>query len=325
MIIPAILDQKYGDYQPLVRILANQAKATLQNYCDEHGYAFMSRIKTIESLAEKIETGRYEKWSDLDDLFACTIIVPTLSQEDTVITFCHEVFDVKQTKKRGQVEKDPEVFRFEATRIYAQLHKPNDAEITEKPSIYDILFEIQVKTAFEHAWSVSTHDLVYKASAVDWGRLRLAAQIKAVVEQLDTLILTFDDAFKNVSQNKWPAVDDKKEIFNKIQSLRMDGCIPEECLPKDLTRFCDNLYKSLKKKGNFNVTTVLQAIEGEIRNTPIDLFPKSISLLQYFLKILFKEGFLAQNNSKHYYHISEETLQLYPELHAVKLRFNYDA
>jgi hypothetical protein len=34
--------------------------------------------------------------------------------------------------------------------------------------------------------------LVYKSSEIDWKRLRLAAQIKANVEQLDTLILAFE-------------------------------------------------------------------------------------------------------------------------------------
>ncbi len=325
MIIPPVLLQKYAEYKSIVEATANNAKGTLQNYCDQHGYAFISRIKTIESLAEKIETGRYKKWSDLSDLFACTIIVPTLSHENAVIAFCKSVFSINQMIKRGQMKKDPEVFRFESTRIYARLPKPNGVEIIEKPSIYDILFEVQVKTAFEHAWSVSTHDLVYKASEIDWGRLRLAAQIKATVEQLDTLILTFDEAFKNVSKNKWPAVDDKKKIFDYIEAFKLKGYIPKECLPKDLSRFCDNLYKVLQNKENFNVTNALQIIEKEISKTSNDLFPRSISLLQYFICILFKEEFLVKIDSNCYYHISEEVLQIYPELHKINLRFNYDA
>jgi hypothetical protein len=82
MIIPAILSQKYENYRAVVRLAADEAKKTLQNYCDKTGYAFASRIKTVESLAEKIETGRHKNGSDLDDLYACTIIVPTLSKEE---------------------------------------------------------------------------------------------------------------------------------------------------------------------------------------------------------------------------------------------------
>ncbi|NEQ78695.1 MAG: hypothetical protein F6K23_40335, partial [Okeania sp. SIO2C9] len=75
MIYPSILDRKYNQYQPFVKEVAKRVKEALLNFCDAKGYAFTSRIKTIESLAEKIETGRFEKWSDLDDLFACTIII----------------------------------------------------------------------------------------------------------------------------------------------------------------------------------------------------------------------------------------------------------
>ena len=97
MIIPAILAQKYENYREIIELAANIAKETLQNHCDKTGYAFASRIKTIESLAEKIGTGRYKSWSALDDLFACTIIVPTLHQEEEVSKFCRSVFKVLRT------------------------------------------------------------------------------------------------------------------------------------------------------------------------------------------------------------------------------------
>jgi ppGpp synthetase/RelA/SpoT-type nucleotidyltranferase len=240
MIIPAILSQKYENYRSTIELAATNAKITLQNYCDKTGYAFASRIKTIESLAEKIETGRYKGWSALDDLFACTIIIPTLSHEEKVTEFCNSVFAIKKITKRGQALKSPDVFRFDSTRIYAQLTQPQGLELIDHPNIYDILFEIQIKTAFEHAWSVSTHDLVYKGPDVDWKRQRLAAQIKATVEQLDTLILAFNDALPHISENPWPEIKAKQKISEKMKQFIDKGYIPSECLPKDLSRFCNN-------------------------------------------------------------------------------------
>ena len=96
MIIPPILIQKYGVYQLIINLTSEKAKETLVNYCDKNGYAFVSRIKTIESLAEKIETGRFNNWSQLDDLFACAIIIPTLSQENEVSDFCRSAFNFKR-------------------------------------------------------------------------------------------------------------------------------------------------------------------------------------------------------------------------------------
>ena len=105
MIYPSILERKYNEYQPFISEVAKRVKETLLNFCDRRGYAFTSRIKSIESLAEKIETGRFKQWSDLDDLFACTIIIPTLSHEQEVLDFCQNTFQIIHIVKRGQNKK----------------------------------------------------------------------------------------------------------------------------------------------------------------------------------------------------------------------------
>jgi ppGpp synthetase/RelA/SpoT-type nucleotidyltranferase len=192
MSYPSILERRYNEYSPFLEGTAKQVKSILVNFCEIHGYAFSSRIKTIESLAEKIETCRFKSWSNLDDLFACTIIIPTLFHEEEVTKFCKDIFQIERTTKRGQNRKSPDTFKFDSTRIYAKLRRSEHINNSELLNIYDITFEIQIKSAFEHAWSVSTHDLVYKNDEIDWKKLRLAAQIKANVEQLDTLILAFD-------------------------------------------------------------------------------------------------------------------------------------
>ena len=100
MLYPSILDRKYNEYKPLVEKVAQKVKQALSNFCeDKPKYAFVSRIKTIESLAEKIETGRFAKWSDLDDLFACTVIIPTLSHEKEVKEFCQKAFKITRIVK----------------------------------------------------------------------------------------------------------------------------------------------------------------------------------------------------------------------------------
>jgi len=204
MIYPPILDRQYQQYHPLVEEAAKQVKSTMLIFCDHKGYALTSRIKTIESVAEKIETGRFKKWSELNDLFACTVIIPSLSQEQEVIKFCQDTFDVKKIVKRGQNKKSPDTFIFDSTRVYAQLRRVEDPNLDNLLSIFDILFEIQIKSAFEHAWAVSTHDLVYKSAEIDWKKLRLAAQIKATVEQLDTMIMAFEQIASTIQEHEYP-------------------------------------------------------------------------------------------------------------------------
>jgi len=339
MIIPSGLIQKYTSHQQTINVIADKARDTLSNYCNLKGYAFMSRIKTLESLAEKIETGRFQKWSELDDLFACTIIIPTLTQENEAIDFCASTFNLIRTVKRGQTLKAPDVFRFDAPRVYVRLRKTNGLESTTIPPIHDITFEIQIRTAFEHAWSVTMHSLAYKAPDINWKRLRLAAQVKATVEQLDTLILAFEQTIPYISENPWPELKVKQEIFARIKRIIEDGHIPSEYVPNDLSRYCNNLYTLLDKtrlekteKSALRALTeksalrALTAIELEVAKTSKEMFPKSISFFQYTLAILVKQGIiiLPIPDTNYSCHISKELLELYPNLHQIEHNFDYE-
>jgi hypothetical protein len=70
----------------------------------------------------------------------------------------------------------------------------------------------------------------------------------------------------------------------------------------------------------------LNSIEEEIAiKTDLSFFPRSISLFQYFLAILVKKKVMLLPESARYYcNISEELLQIYPELNIAKFRFDYE-
>lgn len=315
MIYPSILDRKYQEYKPFVENVSEKVQSTLKNYCEQRtGYAFIYRIKSIESLAEKIETGRFKKWSDLDDLFACTVIIPTLLHEKEVIEFCKNTFNIIGTVKRGQNKKAPDTFRFDSTRLYAQLKKPDDTNEDNILSIYQIKFEIQIKTAFEHAWSVSTHDLVYKSSEIDWRKLRLAAQIKATVEQLDTLIMAFQEISDFIEDNDYSEIKIKRQLATEINKLFANK-IPDELRPKDMSRFCDNLYRLIDNAGKEkNIKQIIKQIATEIQSTPTNKIPRSISLFQYFLAILIDKKIIEPPIENYHWHITEELKTLYPSI-----------
>jgi ppGpp synthetase/RelA/SpoT-type nucleotidyltranferase len=326
MIYPSILERKYQEYFPFINDVSIRVKETLINFCEKNGYAFISRIKTIESLAEKIETGRFRKWSDLDDLFACTVIIPTLSHEDEVIKFCKNTFNIIKIIKRGQNKKPPDTFRFDSTRIYALLKSPDAANSDNILNIYDIKFEIQVKSAFEHAWAVSTHDLVYKNSEVDWRRLRLASQIKATVEQLDMLILAFEKTFEFIEDNNYDDIRIKRKLASEINKLFDNGKILDELKPKDMSRFCDNLYRifDLHKHDSIKETTLISTIKQEINSTQNAKIPRSISLFQYFVAILIDKQIIELSKSNQYYfHITDEFKSLYPSINTDINYFEY--
>ncbi len=324
MIYPSILDRKYNEYYPFVQEVATKVKETLIDFCEKKGYAFISRIKTVESLAEKIETGRFKQWSDINDLFACTIIINNLSHENEVIEFCRRTFNIIKTTKRGQNQKSPDSFIFDSTRIDAKLKQPPDFEIESGNylSIYDIIFEIQIKSAFEHAWSVATHDLVYKSDEIDWRMFRLAAQIKATVEQLDTLILAFEETSKLIQDNNYPDIKVKRQLLKEINKLFDTKKLPEELQPKDMSRFCDNLCLlwEYRKDKKVKQLAIIKQVAREIQSTPSNRIPRSISLFQYFFAILIKKDIIELPSEKYYFHVTDELRTLYPHI-----QFNDDS
>jgi ppGpp synthetase/RelA/SpoT-type nucleotidyltranferase len=327
MIYPSILERRYQEYLPFVEAVASRVKDTMLNFCEKNGYALTSRIKTIESLAEKIETGRFKQWSDLDDLFACTVIIPTLNQEQKVTRFCQDTFEISKIIRRGQPKKSPETFRFDSTRIYAHLKRVEDASADQLLSIFNIKFEIQIKSAFEHTWAVSTHDLVYKSSVIDWKKLRLASQIKATVEQLDTLILAFDQVSETIHESEDPEIKRKCQLAVATQSLFDQEKIPQELKPKDMTRFCNNLYSILVSTEKENeIQQVIKCITKKVNSTPSKQIPRSLSLLQYFLAILVENKIIVLPVKKHYCHITEELITLYPNFFCnIDSIFQYDS
>lgn len=238
MITPAQILNKYRSVEPYLELVRSRVREALLAFCDDKGYATSSRIKTLESACEKVETGRYESWSEIDDLVAFSVVTPTLSDEPSVLEFLRTTFQEVATKARGSARKAPEVFRFDCTRFIGSL-KPLGDEV--RGPIHDVGFEVQIRSAFEHAWSVTTHALVYKSADISWSKLRVTSQMKAAVEQLDTLVLSFEDASKYIDPSAWPEINAKSDIRLFFATLLAEKRIPIELAPKDWSRFVDNV------------------------------------------------------------------------------------
>jgi hypothetical protein len=166
--------------------------------------------------------------------------------EQGAIDFCTRSFHVIDLKRRSRAQKSPELFRFDATRLYGFIDAPEGIQERAVRSIFTVKFEIQIRTAFEHAWIISTHPLTYKSDNIDWKRFRLSAQLKAAAEQLDLAIVHFEELAAAISESPWPDIQQKREIVDLIERLSRKRIIPTEAGPKDMSRFADNLMALLR-------------------------------------------------------------------------------
>jgi ppGpp synthetase/RelA/SpoT-type nucleotidyltranferase len=325
MFVSTALRQRYEVALPHIEAVASEVRATLYTFCEEKGFAFLSRIKNLDSLAEKIECGRYSTWWELDDLFACTVVIPTLNHEPGVEEFCGSAFVLHSARRRGSPEKPFDVFRFDATRLYYRLRPPmgEDAPGTEK---YRLLFEVQIKSAFDHAWSTATHDLTYKSNQIDWRRLRLSAQIKAIVEQLDVAILGFEQMAPLIAENPDRRLRIKREIGDLFRRGAAEKKIPEESIPIDFSRFVDNFGDMIRAAGlrPEEAVSIARQIVDMIMERDPQQFPRSLSLFQFCFAEATLNSFIEQTRDSYSVPITPELESLYPHVREYPRRFSME-
>jgi ppGpp synthetase/RelA/SpoT-type nucleotidyltranferase len=322
-VIPGKLNERLSNAEPFLVSLKKIVAGTLGSFADNHNFPISGRIKTAESVTEKIEMGRYLRFSEIDDLVAFTLIIPSAAREREVIEFCKKSFDVVEIRRKSTTQKPPDVFRFDSTRVVARARRSPDLVGSTEPSAFDYLFEVQVRTAFEHAWSVATHDLVYKGSSIDWKRLRLAAQLKATSEGLDTAVAAFDYLAMNIDESPWDRVRDQIEVSQYIAEAFENQRLPATLKPASVSRFSQNFCKLTKAiRPALSVREALEVITNELKQT--SLIPVSLSLYQLFLGMLCQGG-LATEVKGIQCHVTAELATLFPEAGKLRPVFDYDS
>lgn len=229
----------YEEQQVLSKILQARVDDII-NRVKKETWHYFSRTKQLESFALKLETGRVADPSRLEDFFACTLVVENLDQVKKAQSIIEENFTIKIQRPQDAAitHKEPSSFQFDDLRLYVTL-KTTDYMPAEPLS--EILFEIQVKTFLQHAWTLATHDLIYKADEINWSKERIAYQIKAMLEQAEVVISGVQNLMnvpEVVKENK--ETTEQKEILVFYHTF-----FSKEELPEDLVRLCKTTWQLL--------------------------------------------------------------------------------
>ena len=244
----------------------------------EDAWHYFSRIKSQESYALKIETGRVVDLKHLDDFFACTIVVENNSEIKKAIELVNRFFDIVSRRPRTEnfTQKSPDSFPYDNLRLYVKL-KYDEGLAPEFPSnkLSDILFEIQIKTFLQHAWDVSTHDLIYKGDEISWPKRRIAYQTKAMLEQAEISIYEIDKIKKS---NMLAKRDKKTTQLNKVKKFLTNNW-SQDNLPNDLIRLSEsvNFFLEQLKINTAKLQRLLNAESNDGRGT------KTLNLSPYFI------------------------------------------
>ncbi len=279
--------------------IASLQKEYLDNYFKEkmssNFYLYESRVKSIESFALKLETGR----NAIEDFFACRFIV---IKKDDIKKIKNELQknNIKIINSRpadiNETTKNPDNFAFDELRLYVQYMQP--ISMPEKEFLNNV-FEIQIMTLYSFVWAQTTHDLIYKGSEISWGKARVAYQIKALLEQaqyaIDTIDKTEDEYFP-----KNTLYETQKEMIQYIKSV-WDIAL----LPSDLNRLSNNILNLIKiLNSNFEE---MQDVLNKQKQEDNGFIPINITPYQYILKSYFRHkqehllNLLAKNPKKNFH------------------------
>jgi ppGpp synthetase/RelA/SpoT-type nucleotidyltranferase len=296
----------YASLQPKLIELERQVREIVGTFVAANNFLLSSRIKTLESIVDKIETGRFKSLSAFDDLVAFTIIIDTRSQHAEVLAYLKKTFLVQEIRGRSSLA-DERMFDFDATRVYARLSFSG----VESP-LSKILFEIQIRTLLQHAWSKITHPLVYKPLQIDVQKNRLAAELLANIEGIDRTLSTFSTVSRGVKRVDKNFSKELNTIIEMIDGLVENGVIPAELRPSNGRRFAENL-RSMIDLHNHKFSDAIETIK-QFYTEQGESFPRSITLNQLALVALQKASMLQKKPRRpRYYYITQEMISLFPD------------
>ena len=189
MVVPITWRKAFKAQEALAHLLKEEVDQHLKGVPD--GWFVTSRVKNEDSFHQKIETGRVTDFDRLEDFFGALVVVPLQSDMQEAMAFIDRFFAIKYQRPEdpSHASHDASSFRFNDIRLYGTLR--TDDSMPPSP-LEEIVFEIQVRTFFQHAWSSATHDLVYKYPKFSWSRSRVAAQIKAMLESAEMAMDSID-------------------------------------------------------------------------------------------------------------------------------------
>lgn len=225
----------YVSLEDVYLILSTDTEDLLKEACENNGWTYNSRIKTLQSYGLKLATGR-----DIDDFLGCSIVVPTLSEVPAAVALVEDCLLVFDRKPKGTISHRPTEFNFDSLRLYCRLK--DSVNPTRK---HELPFEIQVKTLLEQAWSKATHDFSYKGGDISWAKERIAAQLKAMLDNVELSISQIGPLSAS------PHLDRKHRDYESraalLTYLKDDlGTASGVILPSDLRRLTDIVNGLLK-------------------------------------------------------------------------------
>ena len=283
MKVPASIRQIHADQLEPNRLLKMEIDRLITGIRSPRWH-YESRIKELDSFALKAESGRFGDARQLEDFFACTLVVPNATELFTAEQLITSTFTLHERRPPNvrHTHKRSDAFPFDDLRLYVRLKGDPTLPPDRPPNdLVGILFEVQLKTFLQHAWTIATHGLVYKTDEANWSKERIAFQIKAMLEHAE---LSIQEAESLAESGAIAKEDDiTADLRASMQLIRTQWGSDE--LPEDIRRLALNVT-ALRRALRINIEELERLLGSEkaqrANSHPINLSPYSV-LIQYLM------------------------------------------
>lgn len=259
MKIPKSVRDLYATLEPNYQMLREHVDRLMRARKEERWH-YESRVKSAESFALKLETGRVAKPQEPDDMFACTLVVERpqrIADAEALVTSLFPL-EARRPKKPERTHLAPHSFEFDDLRLYV---KWQDDPQTRPTAMTPRVFEVQVKTFLQHAWAIATHDSLYKGGSVDWASSRIAFQVKAMLENAEVAIGAADALGASFALAR--SDDRTAEVRTTMAAIESKWLAAQ--LPQDRRRLAENLL-SLATALDLDMADVWAALDDATTN-----------------------------------------------------------
>jgi ppGpp synthetase/RelA/SpoT-type nucleotidyltranferase len=275
----------YDDGRPRYDRLATEVREVLKSIVEDRSWFFIGRVKELPSFALKLETGRVREPAALEDFYACTIVVPTLNVIDDAEQLVLKHFNLQERRPAddSRTHKAPSEFSFDDLRLFVKRRQQTSGKDND---LTGLLFEVQIKSVLQYAWSIATHDLIYKTDTVSWPKERIAFQVKAMLEHAEIVI----SEAERISDAAGIAKMDQRTTSVLEIIERAKRFWPADALPDDLKRLAENILPLLAA-ANVPAADFERLLQQE--KTRNGMIPRDLSPYAFVLQALAHDAALG--------------------------------
>lgn len=167
------------------------------------------RIKNEDSLRKKIQFKRkYQQLSDVTDLIGCRVVTlfePDMERVLSVLTREFELVELVDKRKKsleGYID-----FGYNSIHVILQFSDAR-CQLVEYQRYRGLKFEVQIRTALQHAWGEIEHGLGYKSNfeiplSIRRKLTRIAATLELIDEEFEVIrqeVAQYNQSFDRIEK-----------------------------------------------------------------------------------------------------------------------------